>query len=90
MERRQFLFDLGRASDADGKELAAAEHYLRCAALVEPRPPDALARQARLAAALSLARAGYRDDARLQFEWVLKHSRDPGQLDVARRELKRL
>ena len=90
LERRQFLFDLGRANDADGKAIIAAEHYLRCAALAEPKPPDALARQARLAAGLSLAQAGYRDDARTQFEWVLRNSRDPAQLDVARRELKKL
>jgi hypothetical protein len=90
MERRQLLYDLGRANEAEGRGLAAAEHYLRCAALAEPRPPDALARQARLAAGLSLARAGYRDDARTQFEWVLRYSRDPVQLEVARRELKKL
>jgi len=90
LERRQFLFDLGRVNDADGKPAAAAEHYLRCAALIEPKPADPLARQARLAAGLSLAQAGYRDDARAQFEWVLRNSRDPVQLDVARRELKKL
>jgi hypothetical protein len=90
MEHRQLLFDLGRAHEADGRGLVAAEHYLRSAALSEPRPADALARQARLAAGLSLARAGYRDDARTQFEWVLRNSRDPAQLEVARRELKKL
>jgi hypothetical protein len=89
-DRRRVLFSLGRASDANGKPLAAAEHYLRCATLAGPKTPDALAREARLAAGLSLARGGYRDDARTQFEWVLKNSRDPAQLDVARRELKRL
>jgi hypothetical protein len=52
--------------------------------------PDALARQARLAAGLSLARGGYRDDARAQFDWVLRNSRDPVQRDVARRELKKM
>ena len=90
LERRRFLFDLGRANDAEGKGLVAAEHYLRCAALADPKPPDALAREARLAAGLSLAQAGYRDDARTQFEWVLRNSRDPAQLDLARRELKKL
>ena len=89
MEHRQLLFDLGRAHEIGGRGLVAAEHYLRCAALVEPKPPDALARQARLAAGLSLSRAGYRDDARAQFEWVTRNSRDPAQLEVARRELQR-
>jgi tetratricopeptide (TPR) repeat protein len=90
LERRQILFNLGRASDAAGKPLTAAEHYLRSATLAESKSPDALARQARLAAGSSLARGGYRDDARAQFEWVLRNSRDPAQLDVARRELKKL
>jgi hypothetical protein len=90
LERRQFLFDLGRANDAEGKAITAAEHYLLCAALADSKAPDALARQARLAAGLSLVHAGYRHDARAQFEWVLRNSRDPAQLDVARRELKKL
>jgi hypothetical protein len=33
--------------------------------------------------------AGNRDDARAQFEWVIRNSRDPAQLEVARRELQR-
>ena len=90
LERRHVLFNLGRASDMTGKPLAAAEHYLRSAAHADSNLPDALARQARLAAGLSLARGGYRDDARAQFEWVLRNSRDPVQQDVARRELKKL
>jgi len=90
LERRHILFNLGRASDITGKPLAAAEHYLRSAAHADSKMPDALARQARLAAGLSLARGGYRDDARAQFDWVLRNSRDPVQRDVARRELKKM
>jgi hypothetical protein len=37
-----------------------------------------------------MLRAGYRDDARAQLEWVLRNARDAAQLDVARRELKKL
>jgi hypothetical protein len=90
LERRQVHFELGRAGDAAGKPLTAAEHYLQAAAHAEAAAPDALARQARLAAGLSLARGSYRDDARAQFEWVLRNSRDPAQLEIARRELKNL
>jgi len=43
--------------------------------------------EARLLAGFSLARAGLRDDARAQFEWVLKNAGDPVQIAVARREL---
>jgi len=46
--------------------------------------------QARLAAAMSLARAGYRDEARAQFQWLLQHSKDPAQIGAARRALSRL
>jgi len=48
---------------------------------------DTAAVEARLLAGFSLARAGLRDDARAQFEWVLKNAGDPVQIAVARREL---
>lgn len=41
----------------------------------------------RLVAGFSLIRAGLREDARAQFEWVLKNGREPAQIAVARREL---
>jgi len=51
--------------------------------------PDAAIAQARarLAAARNLARAGYKDDARAQFQWLLGNSKDLAQLEIARREL---
>lgn len=62
----------------------AADYFLRAAA----RAGDADAAAAsRLQAGLQLARAGLREDARAQFEWVLKNARDPGQIVLARREL---
>lgn len=89
-ERRQILFSLGRINEITGRSPVAAGYYLRSALLAEGKAPDALALQARIAAALNLARAGYRDDARAQFEWLLRNSRDPAQLEIARRELKKL
>lgn len=88
--QRDILFALGRIAEATARFALAADYYLRSALLVEPRAPDAPALQARLAAALNLARAGYREDARVQFQWLLKNSRDPAQLEIARRELARL
>ena len=41
-------------------------------------------------AAANLARAGYREDARAQYQWLLKNAKDPSQLETARRELARL
>jgi len=89
-QRRQILFGLARINEATGQHSAAADHYLRSAVLAGPVVPDALALQARLAAALSLVRAGYASDARAQFEWLLKHTQDPVQTEIARRELAKL
>jgi hypothetical protein len=89
-QQRAVLFGLGRIRDSAGQPPVAADYYLRSALLAGGRAPDALALQARLLAALNLARAGYKDDARAQFEWLEKNSKDPAQLEVARRELKKL
>ena len=88
--QRDLLFALGRIAEASARFAAAADYYLRSALLAPSRAPDASALQARLAAALNLVRAGYKEDARAQFEWVLRNSRDAAQLEVARRELAKL
>ncbi|MBI4193928.1 MAG: hypothetical protein HY526_02495 [Betaproteobacteria bacterium] len=88
--RRHVLSGLARINEVTGRFPVAAEFYVRSALLAEGKIPDAHALQARLAAALNLARAGYRRDARAQFEWVLKNAKDIAQLEIARRELKKL
>jgi len=65
--------------------LLAADYYLRAA--VRASGPDAAAAEARLQAGFSLARAGLHEDARVQFEWLLKNARDPAQIAAARRAL---
>ncbi len=87
---RDILYALGGISELTGKHARAADYYLRAALADEARSTDALALQARLAAATSLARSGYREDARAQFQWMLKHAKDPAQIETARRELARL
>lgn len=89
-QQRSVLFALGRIHGGTSQSPVAADYYLRSALLADGRPPDALALQARLLAALNLARAGYKDDARAQFEWLLRNSKDAAQLELARRELKKL
>ncbi len=89
-QKRDVLFSLGRIAEASAQFGPAADYYLRAALLAESRAPDALALQARLAAALNLARVGYKQDARAQFEWLLRNSRDAAQLEIARRELAKL
>jgi hypothetical protein len=87
---REALFGLGRANELSGDPVPAAAYYLRSALLVQARAPDALAFQARLLAALNLMRAGLRDDARTQFEWLLKNAKEPALLEAAKRGLNRL
>jgi hypothetical protein len=48
---------------------------------------DVAAMEARLQAGFSLARAGLYEDAKAQFEWLLKNANDPAQIAIARREL---
>ena len=87
---REALFGLGRAHELKGEPVAAAAAYLRSALLVQATTPDALAFQARLLAALNLMRAGFKPDARAQFEWLLKNSKDAALTEAARRGLERL
>jgi hypothetical protein len=85
-QQRDTLYTLGRAAEQAARHQAAADYYLRSALLADGKP-DTLALQARLAAGLNLAQAGFREDARAQFQWLLKNTTDPAQLAIARREL---
>ena len=87
---REALFGLGRSYELAGDPLGAAAHYLRSALLVQATAPDPLAFQSRLLAALNLMRAGLRNDARAQFEWLLKNAKDPALIEAAKRGLARL
>ncbi len=83
-QRRLLLAATARALESASQPLLAAEYQLRLA-LNAPQPEAAA--ESRLRAGLNLARGGLREDARVQFEWVLKNARDPAQIAVARREL---
>ena len=89
-DARGILFGLGRIQELAGRNPAAADYFLRSALLADAEAPDALALQARFAAGINLARAGYKEDARAQFQWLLGHAKDPTQREAARRELSRL
>ncbi|MFZ9150078.1 MAG: hypothetical protein ACO22T_02770 [Burkholderiales bacterium] len=83
-QARLLLAATARALDSGSQPLLAAEYHLRLA--MSAPQPDAVA-ESRLRAGFNLARGGLRDDARVQFEWVLKNARDPAQIAIARREL---
>ena len=87
---REILFALGGIAESAAQHARAADYFLRAALAEESQATDTLALQARLAAATNLARAGYRDDARAQLQWLLGHSKDPSQRESAQRELSRL
>ena len=89
-EAREALFGLGRAHELSGEAVDAAGAYLRSALLVQAATPDARAFQARLLAGLNLMRAGMKGDARAQFEWLLKNSKDAALTEAAKRALERL
>lgn len=85
---REMLYALGQAAESAAHYARAADYFLRSA--LGAQAPDAQALQARLAAAANLARAGFREDARAQFQWVIRNSRDAAQVETAKRELSRL
>lgn len=87
---RTVSFGLGQAYERTGQPQEAADYFLRSALQAERRAPDMLALQARLSAALNLARAGNRDGARAQFEWLIKNTKNPAYIELARKELKKL
>lgn len=84
------LYVLGEIAESTARFTRAADYYLRFALARGAQAPDARAVQARLAAAVNLARAGLREDARTQFQWVIGNSKDAAQIEIARRELARL
>jgi len=86
---RDILMALGGLAESRGRYAAAADYFLRAALANGPQSADALALNARAAAAVNLARAGHLEDARAQYEWLLARSKDPAQLETARRALAR-
>jgi hypothetical protein len=89
-EKGPILIGLGEANDLKGQHAAAAGFYLRAALPADGKQIDAERIQARLSAARALHGAGYAEDARAQYEWVIKNARFPAQAEVARRELAKL
>ncbi len=89
-ERREILFALGRIAESGNDFRTAADYFLEAALAPDARPPDAFAVNARIAAASNLGRAGLKDDARAQFEWLRKNVKDAEKLELIRREIRRL
>ena len=89
-ERREILFALARIAETFNDFQNAADYFLEAALLLEARTPDTFAVNARIAAAANLGRAGLKDDARAQFEWLRKNVKDAEKLALIRREMQKL
>ena len=88
--QREILVGRGRIAEANNDFQRAADYFLEAALLIDSRATDAMALNARLAAAANLGRAGLKDDARTQFNWLQKNVKDTEQLELIRRELQKL
>lgn len=89
-ERRDILAGLGRIAETNNDFERAADYFLEAALLLDARATDAIAVNARIAAAANLGRAGLKDDARAQFEWLQKNVKDPEKLEQIQREMRKL
>lgn len=89
-ERRDILYGIARIAEANYDFPRAADHFLEAALMLDARAPDLLAINARIAAGANLGRAGFKDDARAQFNWLLNNIKDAEKLDTVRREMQKL
>ncbi len=89
-ERRDILFGLARIAEGANDFKQAADRYLEAALLGDAKAPDVFAVNARIAAAANLGRAGLKDDARAQLEWLRRNVRDADKLESFRREMSKL
>ena len=87
---RDMLYVLGEIAESAANFTRAADYYMRFALAGGSLTPDAKTLKARFAAAVNLARAGLREDARMQFQWIITNSKDAAQVERARSELARL
>lgn len=88
--KREILFRVGKIAESVNDFAHAADYFLEAALLLEPRANDSFAFSARLQAALNLGRAGLKDDARAQLQWLSKNTKDAAQLEMLRREMQKL
>ena len=88
--QRELFMAVGNAAERKGQFARAGDYFLRAALSPDGRSSESTASRARLAAAQNLARAGYREDARAQYEWVIRHSKSAAEREVARKGQARL
>ncbi|HUO44713.1 MAG TPA: hypothetical protein VMT94_07370 [Burkholderiales bacterium] len=86
--RNAVLYTLGLFAESSRDFRRAADYYLEAALTDGAKPPDALRLAARLRAVSALDRAGLRDDAHAQFEWLRRNVKDSRRPDDAESKLR--
>jgi len=89
-DRRKILVGLGRVAEAGKSFQHAADFFLQAALLGDGGVADAVAFDARIAAASNMVRAGLKDDARAQLDWLQKNVKESEKLEIIRRERQKL
>ena len=89
-ERRDIMFGLARIAESANDFQRAADCYLEAALLGDAKVVDTFAVNARSAAAANLGRAGLKEDARAQLDWLRRNVRDADKLESIRREMSKL
>jgi hypothetical protein len=89
-DRVQVLLGLGKARELTGEFRLAADAYLQVATAAVNADADRDALRMRELAALNLAKAGMREDARSIYQWLANVSKDPAVRDNAVRALRNL
>jgi hypothetical protein len=84
------LARLGAMAESRKDYKLAADYFLQSALSTSAATPVAFAVNARFAAAVNLDRAGFKQDARAQYQSVLENGKDATQQEAARRALSRL
>jgi hypothetical protein len=88
-ERVESLLGLGRTRELLGEFRMAADAYLNAALLSNTPESDRESLRAREAAAINLAKAGMRDDARALYSWLASNAKEPQVREQAQRALRR-
>jgi hypothetical protein len=88
-QKREILMAAGKIAENGNDFAKAAGCFLEAAVVMDQNSNDAFTWNARLHAALNLDRAGLKDDAGAQFQWLQSNARDAAQREAVRRELAR-
>lgn len=88
LQQKDILLTLGDIAESSGQYATAARCFMQATIVAGGRDP--FAQIARLRAAANLTKAGLTDDARSQYQWLLKATKDKAQQEAIKRALAKL